>query len=63
MDICKKAELIKAGAQDKPLVPIKIIDCGELTHENKLTSNNAEFLATYDTENEEETPEDRRVEI
>lgn len=27
-DICAKAEKVKTGAQDKPLTPIKIIDCG-----------------------------------
>jgi hypothetical protein len=63
MDICKKAELIKAGAQDKPLVPIKIVDCDELSLEGKLTSATAEYLETYNRENEEETPEDKRVEI
>jgi cyclophilin family peptidyl-prolyl cis-trans isomerase len=31
MGICRKAEAVKTGAQDKPLTQIKIVGCGELT--------------------------------
>ena len=33
MGLCRKVEGLKTGAQDKPLTPVKIIDCGELLGE------------------------------
>lgn len=46
-EICQKAKLVKTGAQDKPLVPIKIASCGELRGDEKLSPGQADFLATY----------------
>jgi cyclophilin family peptidyl-prolyl cis-trans isomerase len=36
MDICRKVEQIQIGANDKPAHEVKIVDCGELTGEEKL---------------------------
>ena len=46
-DICEKAEQVEKGASDKPLKEVKIADCGELTGDDKLTADNADFLASY----------------
>jgi len=46
-DICEKVENIEAGASDKPLKPVEIIDCGELKGENKLKELDCDFLQTY----------------
>lgn len=46
-DICEKAEAVEKGASDKPLKNVRIIECGELTGDDKLTADNADFLATY----------------
>ena len=35
------------GAQDKPLLQVTIVDCGELTGDQKLTKENANFLSHY----------------
>ena len=43
-EICEKAENTKTGQQDKPVLPIEIADCGELTGDDKLTEETAEFL-------------------
>jgi len=45
--ICEKAENIEKGASDKPLMNVRIADCGELKGEDKLTADNADFLASY----------------
>ena len=45
--ICEKAESVEKGASDKPLKDIKIADCGELKGDDKLTADNADFLATF----------------
>lgn len=47
-DICEKAENVKKGAADKPLADITIADCGELTGEDKLAKDKADYLSTYD---------------
>lgn len=47
MLICNQAAEVKTGAQDKPLLDVEIVDCGELTGDDKLTAENANFLATY----------------
>ena len=46
-DICEKAEQVEKGASDKPLKDVKIADCGELLGDDKLSAENADFLATY----------------
>lgn len=46
-DICAKAEQIKTGAQDKPLSIIRIVACGELSPEEKLTADTADHLKVY----------------
>jgi hypothetical protein len=63
MDICRKVEKIKTGAQDKPLIPVKIVDCGELSGDDKLTQDNADYLSTYSSEGAEITAEENRVEV
>ena len=45
-DICAKAEQVERGASDKPLKNVKIVECGELTGDDKLTADTADFLAT-----------------
>jgi hypothetical protein len=50
MDIVRKAEDLKTGAQDKPLTQVKIVDCGELTGDQKLTVDTADFLSTFSNE-------------
>jgi cyclophilin family peptidyl-prolyl cis-trans isomerase len=37
-EICQKAKAVKTGAQDKPLVPIRIAGCGELKGDEKLSA-------------------------
>jgi cyclophilin family peptidyl-prolyl cis-trans isomerase len=46
-EICKKAEETKTGAQDKPLINVRIADCGELKGDDKLTEETADYLKTY----------------
>ena len=60
MQICRDAEKVKSGAQDKPLTPIRIADCGELTE--RLSKEDCDYLKTYDGP-ETETPEESRVEM
>lgn len=46
----KFVELIennKVGAQDKPLQQVRVVDCGELLGDDKLTAENADFLASF----------------
>mmetsp|Transcript_8839 Transcript_8839/g.6584 ORF Transcript_8839/g.6584 Transcript_8839/m.6584 type:complete len:97 (+) Transcript_8839:258-548(+) len=59
-DICRQAEKVKTGAQDKPLVEVKIVDCGEL--QERLQKDDCEFLKVYEGL-EEPTPDDKRVEL
>ena len=47
-EICRKAESLKTGAQDKPLTRVTIIDCGEQKEETKLSKSSADFLGTFD---------------
>ena len=46
-DICEKAEAVEKGASDKPLRNIKIEECGELPPNDKLSAEQADFLASY----------------
>ena len=64
MNICRTAENIKTGAQDKPLTPVRIIECGELLGEDKLTEDKAEFLSYYKDQGlEGEAPEDKQFQM
>jgi len=45
--MCEKAEGVEKGAQDKPLKPVQIVDCGELLGENKMAAQDCDFLSTY----------------
>jgi hypothetical protein len=45
--MCEKAEAVEKGAQDKPLKPVEIVDCGELLGENKLAAEDCDFLASF----------------
>ena len=40
-------EANETGAQDKPLKPVEIVDCGELKGENKLKEADCDFLSSY----------------
>jgi Cyclophilin type peptidyl-prolyl cis-trans isomerase/CLD len=53
MQICRDAEKVKTGAQDKPLTPIKIVACGELPQSEKLTPETADHLEIYSKPYEE----------
>ena len=46
-DFVEKMEANPTGAQDLPIKPIKIVDCGELLGDDKLTESTAEFLESY----------------
>lgn len=46
-DICEKVEEVKTGAQDKPILDVEITGCGELTGEDKLDEETADFLGNY----------------
>jgi cyclophilin family peptidyl-prolyl cis-trans isomerase len=48
--ICETAEYVEKGANDKPLSDVTIVDCGELTGEDKLNLENADFIKTYTEE-------------
>ena len=52
-DICEKAESVKTGASDVPEKDVQIVDCGELTGDNKLTAETADFLHHYDLKGDE----------
>ena len=43
----EKIEGLETGAQDKPVRPVTVVDCGELLGDQKLTGFNAEFLPNY----------------
>ena len=45
--MCEKAEGVEKDAQDKPLKPVQIVDCGELLGENKMAAQDCDFLSTY----------------
>ena len=45
--ICEKAENMPKDSGDKPLKPVKIVDCGELTGDEKLNAETADFLSSY----------------
>lgn len=46
-DICQRAAILEKAAQDKPKKNVKIADCGELEGDDKLNTENADFLSTY----------------
>lgn len=46
-DFVEKMENNPTGAQDKPLKEVRIVDCGELTGDDKLEESKAEFLPSY----------------
>jgi hypothetical protein len=43
MDFCKKVEKIKTGANDVPVLTVKIAECGELSEDQKLNNEQCEF--------------------
>jgi len=45
----EKVEANETGAQDKPLRNVTIVDCGELTGEDKMAEDACDFLAHYDS--------------
>jgi len=60
-DTVEKMEANPTGAQDLPVKAIKIADCGELTGEDKLTQETANFLDNYltgDAEGNSDSDED-----
>ena len=46
-DIVDKVENNESGAQDKPLKPVEIVDCGELKGDSKLKEADCDFLKEY----------------
>ena len=46
-DFVDKVEANPTGEQDLPKKAVKIVDCGELLGDDKLTSSNADFLPNY----------------
>lgn len=46
-DMVERMENNPTGSQDKPLKTVKVLDCGELLGEQKLTEENAEYLGSY----------------
>jgi len=46
-EMCQKAEDGKMAEGDVPLSPVTIADCGELTADDKITEEDADFLASY----------------
>ena len=46
-DFIEKIENNPTGAQDKPLKQVTIADSGELTGADKLTADQADFLASF----------------
>lgn len=64
-DTVEKMEANPTGAQDLPVKAIKIADCGELTGEDKLTQETANFLDNYltgDAEGNSDSDEDEEEE-
>ena len=72
-ELVKFIENNPSGAQDKPLKQVTIIDCGELTGDDKLTAEKADYLPSYseipmqmtdihDKEEEEEDEEEEKKE-
>ena len=48
-ELCQKIEGMKTGAQDKPLTEVRIVDCGELLGDSKLTPETADSLTLFNT--------------
>merc|ERR1712216_916436 len=48
-DFIEKMEENPTGANDLPIKSIKIIECGELLGDQKLTEDTADFLDNYKT--------------
>jgi len=46
-DFIEKIENNPSGAQDKPLKQVTVADCGELTGDDKLSADKADFLSSY----------------
>ena len=46
-DFVQKMESNPTGAQDKPLKEVRIINCGELSGDQKISASNAENLPLY----------------
>lgn len=46
-DMVEAVEANPTGAQDKPLKPVTIVDCGELKGEDLLSAEQCDFLASY----------------
>lgn len=63
-ELCKVVEQTKTGASDKPILQVKITDCGELLNEQKLAeaeplrSSASAAAYEYGEENEEEENEE-----
>ena len=51
-ELCEKAEKVEVGTDNAPVTEVKILDCGELTGDWKLTEEQADFLATYELKEE-----------
>jgi cyclophilin family peptidyl-prolyl cis-trans isomerase len=49
MDICYKVEEGETGAQDKPIKPVKVVDCGEFVGDDKMAADKCENLHYYES--------------
>jgi cyclophilin family peptidyl-prolyl cis-trans isomerase len=47
-DVVEKMQENPTGANDLPVKPVTVADCGELTPNEKLTAETASFLSSYD---------------
>ena len=54
-DIIEKTEKIKLDDEDRPVKQVKIVDCGELSGDWKLTKESADFLPNYSASEDTET--------
>ena len=55
-DVVKLMEENPTGANDLPIKPITVVDCGELTPNEKVTAENALLAETGENEEEEAPP-------
>lgn len=48
-DVIEKMEANPTASGDKPIMAVKIVDCGELKGDDKLTEDQADFLSNYES--------------
>ena len=50
--MCEKVEKVEVGGDSVPTTDVRIVDCGELTGNWKLSAEQADHLATYELKDE-----------